>query len=175
MIHSEIVYGSRPHVRECGYAVIKSNIWCCTTFNWLVRWLELRFLVMDTQLYSLPCLSLGRSVGPSIPSLVTFFNSERFLHHYSCPTNRDWSAVYPAVFDFYRRFLQYCSCKNGWIAFFIKASVHPYDTTYPSLVITQATQIACGWAGAVIKKKRIIQAFGHRTSKLRGSGGKFKR
>ena len=38
-----------------------------------------------------PC-RVGRSVGPSV------LNSERFLHYCSCPTVRDWIAVYPALF-----------------------------------------------------------------------------
>ena len=38
-------------------------------------------------------VSVGRSVGP-----VTFLNSERFLHYCSCPTVRNWIAVYPALF-----------------------------------------------------------------------------
>ena len=34
---------------------------------------------------------------PSRPS-VTFFNSKWFSHYCSCPTIRDWIAVYPALF-----------------------------------------------------------------------------
>ena len=49
-------------------------------------------------------VSVGRSVGPSVrlsvrPS-VTFLNYERFSHYCSCPTVRDWIAVYPALFFF---------------------------------------------------------------------------
>ena len=51
------------------------------------------FLVADTRLYTLPCRSVRRSVGPS----VTFLNSERFLHYCSCPTVRDCFALYPAL------------------------------------------------------------------------------
>ena len=39
-------------------------------------------------------LHLAVLVGPS----VTFLNCERFLHYRSCPTVRDWIAVYPALF-----------------------------------------------------------------------------
>ena len=42
-------------------------------------------------------VSVGRSVGRS----VTFLNSERFWHYCSCPTVRDWIAVYPALFLIY--------------------------------------------------------------------------
>ena len=59
-----------------------------------VHTLVLTFLVADTRLYTLPCRSVGRSVRPS----VTFLNSERFSHYCSCPTVRDWIAVYPALF-----------------------------------------------------------------------------
>jgi len=45
-------------------------------------------LVADTRLYTL----VRRS--------VTFLNSERFSHYCSCPTVRDWIAVYPALFIF---------------------------------------------------------------------------
>ena len=41
----------------------------------------------------------GRSVGPSVRPSVTFLNSERFLRYCSCPTVRDWIAVYPALFN----------------------------------------------------------------------------
>ena len=53
-----------------------------------------KFLVADKRVYTLLCRSVGRSVGPS----VTFLNSKRFLHYCSCPTVRDWTAVYPALF-----------------------------------------------------------------------------
>ena len=43
-------------------------------------------------------VSVGRSVGRSVGPSVTFLNSERFLHYCSCPTVRDWIAVYPALF-----------------------------------------------------------------------------
>ena len=90
------------------------------------------FLVADTRLYTLPC----RSVGPSVRPSVTFLNSERFLQYCSCPTVRDWIAVYPALFKshatrlytllhpfvgqsvgpshfYFYSFLPYCSCPNG--------------------------------------------------------------
>ena len=47
---------------------------------------------------STPCRvgrSVGRSIRPSVPPSVTFLNSE---HYGSCPTVRDWIAVYPALF-----------------------------------------------------------------------------
>ena len=43
-------------------------------------------------------MSVGRPVGPSVGRSVTFLNSKRFLHYCSCPTVRDWTAVYPALF-----------------------------------------------------------------------------
>ena len=47
-------------------------------------------------------LHLGLSVGPSVRRYVgrsvTFLNSDRFSHYCSCPTVRDWIAVYPASF-----------------------------------------------------------------------------
>ena len=48
---------------------------------------------------STPC-HVGRQVGPSIRPSVTFLNSGRFSHYCSCPTIRDWIAVYPALKDF---------------------------------------------------------------------------
>ena len=45
------------------------------------------FLVADTRLYTLPCRSVGKSQ----------LNSERFSHYCSCPTVRDWIAVYLAL------------------------------------------------------------------------------
>ena len=54
----------------------------------------LSFLVADTRLYTLPCRSVGRSVG----RYVTFLNSERYSHYCSCPTVRDCPAVFPGLF-----------------------------------------------------------------------------
>ena len=45
-------------------------------------------------------VSVGPSVRPSVGPSVTFLNSERFSHYCSCPTVRDWIAVYPALFQF---------------------------------------------------------------------------
>merc|ERR1711946_57208 len=59
------------------------------------------FLVADTPLHTLPCRWVGKLVG----RFVTFLNSERFLHYCSCPTVRDWIAVYPALFLFLLTFL----------------------------------------------------------------------
>ena len=50
------------------------------------------FLVADTRLYTLPC----RSVRLSVPPSHVFFNCERCLYYYPCPTVRDCLAVYPA-------------------------------------------------------------------------------
>ena len=46
-------------------------------------------------------MSVGTLVGPSVRRSVTFLNSERFSHYCSCPTVRDWIAVYPALFSIY--------------------------------------------------------------------------
>ena len=53
----------------------------------------LAFLVADTRLCTLPCWSIRPS--------VTFLNFVQFLHYCSCPTVRDWIAVYPALFFFH--------------------------------------------------------------------------
>ena len=45
-------------------------------------------------------VSVGMLVGPSVRRSVTFLNSGWFLHYCSCPTVRDWIAVYPALFYF---------------------------------------------------------------------------
>ena len=65
----------------------------CLSFNSYVS--IYLFLVADTRLYTLPCRSVGRSVRPSI----TFLNCEWFSHNGSCPTVRDWIAMYPALFS----------------------------------------------------------------------------
>ena len=44
--------------------------------------------------------SVGRSVPPSIRPSVTFLNSDQFLQYCSCPTVRDWIAVYLALLLF---------------------------------------------------------------------------
>merc|ERR1712074_280478 len=43
-------------------------------------------------------MSVGRSIRRSVRPSVTFLISERFLRYCSCPTVRDWIAVYPALF-----------------------------------------------------------------------------
>ena len=53
-------------------------------------------------------LHLAVSVGRSVSRYVTFLNSERFSHYCSCPTVRDWIAVYPALFIHIGRFLHHC-------------------------------------------------------------------
>ena len=50
----------------------------------------LTFLVADTRLHL--AVSVGRSVGPSASD--TFLKSKRFLHYCSCPTIRDWIALF---------------------------------------------------------------------------------
>ena len=50
------------------------------------------FLVADMSLH------LAVSVGPSVPPSATLLNYERFSHYSSCPTVRDWIAVFPALF-----------------------------------------------------------------------------
>ena len=54
-------------------------------------------MTLFSRLYTSPCRSVGRPVGKSVRPSVTFFNSERFLHYCSCPTVRDWIAVYPTI------------------------------------------------------------------------------
>ena len=65
------------------------------------------FLVADTQIYTLPCWSVHWCVR----RLVTFLNCERFSHYGSCPTVRDWIAVYPALFKKVRIFLRCLCCE----------------------------------------------------------------
>ena len=48
------------------------------------------FLVADTE--------LAVSVGRSVRRYEILLNCERFLHYRSCPTVRDWIAVYLASF-----------------------------------------------------------------------------
>ena len=43
-------------------------------------------------------VSVGRSVRWSVGPSVTFLNSKLFSHYCSCPTVRDWIAVFPALF-----------------------------------------------------------------------------
>ena len=50
--------------------------------------------------YGHATLHLAVSVRPSVRPSVTFLNCERFSHYRSCPTVRDWIAVYPALFFF---------------------------------------------------------------------------
>ena len=49
--------------------------------------------------YTTPFQSVGQQVGRSVGGSVTFQNFERFLHYYSCPTIRNWIALYPALFN----------------------------------------------------------------------------
>ena len=51
--------------------------------------------------YFTPLFSRGHAtlhLAVSVGRLRTFLNSERFSHYCSCPTVRDWIAVYPALF-----------------------------------------------------------------------------
>ena len=41
------------------------------------------------------------SLRPSIRPSITFLNCEQFSHYCSCPTVRNWIAVYPALFVFF--------------------------------------------------------------------------
>ena len=43
-------------------------------------------------------LHLAALVRPSVHKSVAFLNCKRFLHDCSCPTIRNWIAVYPALF-----------------------------------------------------------------------------
>ena len=43
---------------------------------------------------------VGPSVRRSIRPSVTFLNSKQFLRYCSCPTIRDWIAVYPALLPY---------------------------------------------------------------------------
>ena len=52
------------------------------------------FLVADTRLH------LAVSVGPSVRWSDTLLNCHWFLHYCSCPTVRDWIAMYLALFGF---------------------------------------------------------------------------
>ena len=87
------------------------SLFCCFPFGALARfWVIIAenvsspYLVADTRLYTLPCRLVGRSVHPSVRPSATFLNSERFLQYCSCPTVRDWIAVYPALFWSYSLF-----------------------------------------------------------------------
>ena len=57
-------------------------------------------------------LHLTVSVGPSVVPSVTFLNSERFSQRCSCPTVRDWIAVYPALFFLRFHFFSFPSCSS---------------------------------------------------------------
>ena len=48
-------------------------------------------------------LHLAVSIRPSVGP-VTFLNCERFSHYCSCPSVRDWIAVYPTLFSFHETF-----------------------------------------------------------------------
>ena len=78
----------------------------------------LLFLVADTRLYTLP----SRSVRPSVP----FLNSERFSHYCSCPTERDWIAVYPALFSLFLSFFCFGCFLTAFPLTFLNFSFFPY-------------------------------------------------
>ena len=69
-------------------------------------WLQLHRLQYIVISREYATLHLAASVGPSVrpvvrPSVrpsVTLLNCERFSHYCSCPTIRDWIAMYPALF-----------------------------------------------------------------------------
>ena len=65
-------------------------MWMGLSFRY---WIGEGFLVTDKRLYTLRC----RAVPPSVPPSKIFMNCERFMQYCSCPTVRDWIAVYPAL------------------------------------------------------------------------------
>ena len=64
-------------------------------------------------------VSVGRQVGLSVRWSVTFLNSKRFSHYCSCPTVRDWIAVYPALFMIGQIFSQLQATRQRLIRFFM--------------------------------------------------------
>ena len=54
--------------------------------------------------------------------LVTFSNSERFLHNCSCPTVRDWIAVFPALFPTNATDVTGCSEQMNFWGFLLSSS-----------------------------------------------------
>ena len=66
-------------------------------------------------------VSVGPSVRRSVGPPVIFLNSERFSHYCSCPTVRDWIAVYPALFRYVRpSILKHIFCL--WLATFVRCA-----------------------------------------------------
>ena len=81
-------------------------------------------------------LHLAVSVSPSVGRLVTFLNSQWFLHYCSCPTVSDWIAVYPALFIVelvYNAACKYLS--EGWMWLF-------FDKTKLQVCFTQPKRIS---------------------------------
>ena len=74
----------------------------------------------DTRLFTLP----GRSVGRSVT----------FLKYCSCPTVRDWSAVYPALFFviFVRFFFRFFFPQNQYLCciYVVVSTFHKTPTTH---------------------------------------------
>ena len=77
-------------------------------------------LVLSFIQFFLLCWLVSRAVGPS----VTFLNSERFLHYCSCPTVRDWIAVYPALFLMKMGILPFPLIKTMFSESFLANLVH---------------------------------------------------
>ena len=92
---SPLVGSSLCNIFELRMAFALQTLPNCTRLSCLVTGL-VSFLVADTRLYTLPCWSVHLSVG----RLVTFLNSEWFLYYCSCPTVRNWAAVYPALLNY---------------------------------------------------------------------------
>ena len=57
---------------------------------------------------------VGWYVGMSVHPSVKFFISEQFLHYCSCPTIRDWIAMYPALFKEIGLFTYKRNMKSAW-------------------------------------------------------------
>ena len=89
--------------------------------NWTVEtfeaWLLNLINMLNQPLFSRghATLHLAVSVGRSVGRSVTFLNSEPFLRYCSCPTVRDWIAVYPALLSSIDN--DYVSMTHGWLQF----------------------------------------------------------
>ena len=123
----------------------------------VLQW-HYRFLVADTRLYTLPCRSVGRSVGRYVGPSVTFLNSERFLHYCSCPTVRDWIAVYPALF---------CNIEENCFSYSLVVKRISVQHIVLKWIGKQGrihrSPVADGWAAAAMQKPLAIQKCNGRT------------
>ena len=120
------------------------------------------FLFADTLLYTLPCRSVRRS--------VTFLNCEQFPHHCSCPTVRDWIAVYPALFqlkhphlfvtiDTFVREKLFRETRQ-WAENVHCVVYHKSTAFLHNKARYTATLVACGWAEAVLEEITRDREFG---------------